>query len=433
MTRLPAPDLQRDAAFADPALPARPAAEAATRPAPVRSELGGRDFEGLGLRFEVHLGDVGVLAGERDWQDFETGAVATLFQTWRWLDAWTRTAGRAHGEVPVIAIGRLPTGAIAMIWPLARSRRLGRPVLTWLGQSHLSYAMPLSAPALQDATTAAEFESVIGHVARIAGADAVYLTDQPVTWDGVNNAVARSGQYASPNDSFKLPLAADFDAQCKALFSSKTRSQLRRKTRRLSDLAPVSIADAGTLEQRLAWLDVFISQKRAQLAEQGAASVFDRPEIQAFYRDLADDQHGRRSALQITALTVGERVAALALAMRHGNRVYMLNTSIASDADLAESSPGKLLIHAHVEACHRAGATVYDFGPGEAAYKTDWHAQAVPLSALVRGVTIPGRAVALALGGALTAKRVIKRTPRLWRAAQAARKMAARRLLSRAT
>lgn len=422
---------------------ARAGASAAPDHAQVRDTpkpLKGRTITGLGLVWDVQLmephrfGDCLGLK-PRDWQAFEAVAGATVFQSWRWLEAWTRFAAAPIGEHPVIAIGRRASGETAVILPLARVEKLGRPVLAWLGASHGNYARPIAAPAVFDGATAADVVAVIDAIAMRAGADAIYLNHQPATWQqsgtSAGNPLAEIRPIAAPNDAYLLTLADAFEPQYNALFSAKTRSQLRRKMRRLGELGAVSLASAATLDERLRLLDVFIDQKRVQLSAQGASSVFDRPEIRAFYRDLADDRNGTRAGLQIMSLSVDTRVAATVLSMRHCDRAYMLNTSFSADADLKDASPGKLLIHAHVADCHASGVRTYDFGPGEAAYKSDWQATAAPLSALVRGVTLTGAAVALALGSGLRAKRIIKRTPKLWRAAQATRRvLAGRRITS---
>jgi CelD/BcsL family acetyltransferase involved in cellulose biosynthesis len=383
--------------------------------------IGGFGFDALGLNFDVETGDG--LTTSADWTAFEREAVATLFQTSAWLSAWTRVAAAAHDETPVIAIGRRSDGRIGMILPLALTRRLGRPTLTWLGQSHLNYAMPLYAADVMARAQPSDMAALIRRIAADVGADAIFLTDQPLSWQGRSNPLAAAAGSGGINDSFSLALDADFDTQYKVLFSSKTRSQLRRKSRRLADIGAVEVGTAATTDERLHLLETFFAMKRGQLAEQGAANPFQVPAIQAFYRDLATHPSTDKAALEITSLAVSGRIAAIALAMRHGDTCYMLNTAFAADEDLRDASPGKLLIHDHVAASHRAGARTYDFGPGDAAYKADWHATTVPLATLTLGITTTGRLIAAALTATHRTKRAIKRSPRLWHAAQTLRRM----------
>lgn len=388
------------------------------------------------LRFEVRaIGAPAAFAEQsgatvEEWQALEARSTGTLFQTWRWLDAWSRTAAASFGEEPVTAVGRLPNGRAVAILPLARVRRFGRPVITWLGQPHSNYGQPLIDTAAAGMLRPEMLSDVAVDIARLVGADAVHLAglpgaDRP---DRDRSAPARARTMATANDAFVLDLATDFSAQYAGLFSSRTRQQLRRKHRRLGELGPLAIRQARTVDDKLAFLDDFFAQKRAQLALQGVASIFDRPAIRAFYRELARPGASALPALDVTALRVGERTAAVVIAMTHRDRLYMLNTSISADADLSESSPGKLLIHAHVEASHRAGVRQYDLGPGSAAYKTDWRPRTLSLGDLVMPVSLPGRAVAAALATKVGAKRIIKRTPLLWQAAQTARRIAARGL-----
>ncbi|MCB1435154.1 MAG: hypothetical protein KDK75_22230, partial [Alphaproteobacteria bacterium] len=47
-----------------------------------------------------------------DWQDFERTAVATLYQTYLWCEAWQQTCGTARGTAPRIAVIREASGEI---------------------------------------------------------------------------------------------------------------------------------------------------------------------------------------------------------------------------------------------------------------------------------------------------------------------------------
>jgi CelD/BcsL family acetyltransferase involved in cellulose biosynthesis len=251
---------------------------------------------------------------------------------------------------------------------------------------------------------------IVHDVARDAGAVAIHLANMPASWRGMANPLASLARHPSANDCFVLPLEPDWAAQHARTFSSKARGVLRRRRRRLEESGGVRIARAETVAERLEWLEAFFRQKREQLSQAGAGNAFDDPAIQAVYRSLA----GRgEDGLDVDALVVGEAVAAVVLSMRHGDCEHMLNTSITTGA-LKEGSPGKLLVHAHVEAAHRSGAALYDLGPGHASYKEEWRSQTMPLVSWLTPTRAAGWPVVAAIGAAGWSKRRIKASPRLW-------------------
>jgi CelD/BcsL family acetyltransferase involved in cellulose biosynthesis len=72
-----------------------------------------------------------------------------------------------------------------------------------------------------------------------------------------------------------------------------------------------------------------------------------------------------------------------------------------------------LLLHWLVAAAHERGVRLFDFGPGDLAYKREWKPQVIPSTATTFPVSLLGlpAGVSLALGTAL--KRKVKRNDRL--------------------
>jgi CelD/BcsL family acetyltransferase involved in cellulose biosynthesis len=360
-----------------------------------------------------------------EWRALEQDGGASLFQSWCWLDPWCRIVAPVAREQPVLVLGRSRSGEVRLILPLSLTRRAGESVLGWLGQSHAGYSLPLIESRTRLDFGQGRIEDLVRWAAREAGAGVIHITNQPLMWDGDVNVHAMSPIQSSANDSYVLPFEHAFEAQYARLFSAKTRSKLRRKARRLADIGPLLIRDVKDPVERQRALGAFFRQKAAQLRGQGVPNVFEGLAIQSFYDALAAPRNGE-AALQLMTLSVGDRIGAVVLSMRHAGTTYILNTSFAKDTDLADASPGQLLIHAHVRACHAAGMAAYDFGPGEAPYKSEWNAKPLALGASTRTVRVRGLALAAALRGATALKRGIKRSPRLWRAAKSARRIFAR-------
>ncbi|MGI8527433.1 MAG: GNAT family N-acetyltransferase [Pseudolabrys sp.] len=313
---------------------------------------------------------------------------------------------------------------LRFILPLALARRSGLTVMTWLAQSHANYGMGLFDRDTLVALDPAQAENLMEEIARHCGADVVHLDNQPMRWAGQPNpfALGRSARLTA-NDTFIVALADDFEAQYRGLFSSRTRSGLKRKQRRFEETGSVSFDPPATREERLGAIEWFIVEKRRSLAEAGQRSVFDRQAIAGLYRHLA----ANAVEFDIDRLAVNGMPVAVALTIRGGGFAYFLNTAFCG-ADFARFSPGALVLHRHVASVHAKGARTFDFGPGALPYKHDWQPETIPLIASSFNVSARGRPLALLLGLGVSTKCAVKRNDRLREMAFAMRRIAGSRI-----
>jgi CelD/BcsL family acetyltransferase involved in cellulose biosynthesis len=373
---------------------------------------------GLGLSVTIAPA-IAPLAAE--WRALEARCSPSLFQSWRWLETWSRTAARHTGERPLFALVSDGGGTVRAALPLAVRSVLGVSVLGWLGQSHASYGMAVMEAEYQKRTTPAEAERLLAMIARSAGAAGLDLTTQPVAWCGQANPFAAISPRPEANDSYILPLEGPPGAVFERRFSARTRSTLRRKERRLGETGRLEIGRANRKGQRFALLEAFFELKARQLADQGTANVFATRALQAFYRALASEEMGPKALLQLSAVSVDGVPAAVLLSARVGAAAYLLNMTV-TPGELKAYSPGALLLAREIAEETGVGMRAYDFGPGESPYKREWGSDPVPLvsSRVALGLrALPIIAVQGALGDA---KRAIKRSPALWRLAQTARR-----------
>ena len=110
---------------------------------------------------------------------------------------------------------------------------------------------------------------------------------------------------------------------------------------------------------------------------------------------------------------VGDRIVATFGALSAGDRLSGLFLSHDCDPEIARSSPGELIVHAMVREAIARGLKTLDLGVGEARYKDDACEAEEELFDSAFAVTPLGGVAALAFKAKQSAKRRIKRSPRL--------------------
>ncbi len=366
-----------------------------------------------------------VQEAEAAWRALEPNAVATAFQSYRWQESWSRTAGAVRGERPVIVVVHDKGGTPQMLLPFASMTFQGATVLGWQGQDHATYAMGLYAPGVAERVGADTLSTLIESIrGRVPEVSALRLTSQPAVWRGVANPFALLGAQEGASRSYQLNLEADFEAQMHARLKKDTRGKLRRASSALATSHGYSADRAGTEAERLALLESFFAQKARQLAERGIPNPFEKPGIAAFYRDLARSVPGSVPLLDCHSLSVDGAVLATATSIDFQDQRHLLTLSLgAGDPALLKHSPGLVLIRHLMATATKDGTAIYDFGAGDGQHKSIWHPEAVELFETHLPLSLRGYAVSLAAASGSAVKRMIKNNQTLWQAAQSARRL----------
>lgn len=348
-----------------------------------------------------------------------------MFQSFRWLDAWARHVSPSRGETPLIVLGTRADGEPEFLLPLAVQSVQGTSVLGWLGQGHATYAMGLYAPGAAELIDAAGLREIIAQAREEAATlSSVQLRSQPVAWRGGVNPFTRLEHQPAANRGHLVPLTPDDTAGVSSRLSRSARSKLRRDGKRLAALPGFAFETAHEPGRRLALLEAFLAQKARQLAERGIPNPFEGREIVAFYRDLATSRPDAPAVLECSALHVGGTVVATATSISFNRCRHLLTLSLGDpEPDVLKLSPGLTLMQMLMEQASRDGMTGYDLGAGDGQHKAVWQPEPVELVDAYVPLTFGGYAVTLTASSGALAKRLIKGNPKLWRAAQQARKL----------
>ncbi|WP_342642396.1 GNAT family N-acetyltransferase [Rhodoligotrophos ferricapiens] len=361
------------------------------------------------LRVTCH-GDIEAL--REIWQDFQGRALGTLYETWEWCRAWQECIGAPSGVVPRIVIGRDSQGGIAFLLPLSVRRRMGMNILTWMTAPTLNYGLGLYDPAFLD-----RHDNDLSHlwpeILNAAGpVDAVHLAAMPAYWDGREHPLHGLFSAQDANCAYVTNLTTDFDGLYAAKRSSASRRSAKKRDARLEREGCVTFGLPETLAETRQIIDALFEQRAGRMGEMGISRGVDAREQQFVYR-FAECSKGGPVRLAPFTLKLDSTPLGIALGGIHGGIYYALILSM-TEGPMRKHSPGDAVLRRSIEACSKAGLRTFDFGAGHSDYKDAWADEAIPLHAIVAPRSLRGLAYALRAKLAISLKRQIKTSPRLW-------------------
>ena len=345
------------------------------------------------------------------WRDLEAQAPCSIYQTRAFVLPWLETLGRKARLSPFFVLARDNDDRPAALLCLGLRRRGPLRVAMWLGGKDSNFNMPLlRRPNLW---SEADLRRLLREAARAcdgAGPDVFELANQPLSWHGVDNPLAKLPNSESPSFAYGAVLLDTVDKLFAAKLSKDARRKLRKKEAKLESLGAVSHRVVSSREEQRNVLETFLAQKVERFRARGIVSEFAAPEMRAFI-EQASAPSG--SGIELHALFAGDRIVAVYGGGAHAGHWSGMFSSFDGDDEIARTSPGDLLLMRIVADCCAAGHRHFDLGIGEAAYKTALCDDAIPLVDVIVPMNLQGRAYAVGARLKLTAKRTIKRNPRL--------------------
>ncbi len=349
------------------------------------------------------------LAG--DWDDLVRAMPRpSPFFLHAWMFEWWRQYGRgAELAVHVAFRGDRLVGAL----PLYTRQRLGLRVTEFVGGTWALLGDVLLGPG-EDAATAA---ALVEH-ARSSGGDFASLFGLT----GSSRLVA-----AMPPGSLRLverleapvmDITAEWEDVYRARFSSKARSQRRRRMRQLEEVGPVEVVVARTRAQLAPALEDAFRVHRQRWQGRRDASGFITPTGLRFHR-AAVLALAELDVPRLTVVRCRGRAIAFALALQLEGATY--GVAMAFDPAYAAFGPGMEAKLASLEAAAADGITRVELLGTMAPHKRRLTDRFEPMyQGIGLARTFRGRVATGAVVGAIHARRRLKRSP------------AARRLYGRA-
>jgi CelD/BcsL family acetyltransferase involved in cellulose biosynthesis len=359
------------------------------------------------------------------WRAFQDEAICSPYQRFDWFHAFAETLAQEQGFVVRVLVLRDEGGHPLMLLPLALRRARAVKLASFIGGKQANFNLPIAASGLSSILGRDELRRLLVEAGRPLGADAFAFLNQPLAWRGEPNALASLGGLPSANEGFKLSLEADAERTLGRTFRGETRKKMRKKLRLLSEIGEVKFRQARRPADVEEILEAFFRQKRRRFQELGIDNPFEGA-MQSFIRraSLAGLDAGR-PAIELYALSVGERIVATFGGTGDAWRLCGMFNSFDNSEDVTRCSPGELLLSHVIRRQCELGRQVFDLGVGEARYKTSLCDEVEELVDVFLPITTRGAIYAALVQHLVVVKRLVKRTPWALRAAAGLRAMKA--------
>lgn len=312
------------------------------------------------LRFELldSFNDVEKIAPE--WQALYEQSGRPLFKSYEEFRIWWLCLGKDENLQLRVAISRKEDGGVAAILPLAIRRRA---ILRILGPAAIDVFDYTDGLAQNRDVIEALWRFLLTH----SPADILVAKDIDEN-DASFETARRLMRLRKTHKNAYIPLEgfssgeAWLQAQRK-----KFRHDIRQKIKRFESLETCRshLLEAGAaVPEKI--IDTIYSQKNAWARARGIESVFLRPAMRNFLKELADDA-ARKKTLHLSWLSCDEKVFACSMAFVHNREFYLYMPTY--DPDFSHCSPGNLLMVGSIKWAIDNGMKTFDLMRGEDAYK----------------------------------------------------------------
>lgn len=305
------------------------------------------------------------------------------YQTQGYVTAWAR----AFGVELSLVVARDAGGRAVALLPLYVRRWGPLRIARFAGEHWTNYQIGAFRPGI--GWTEQDARALLLSAGRQAGADLLAFTRQPERWEGVENPLSPLFGAIHSSPAFATSLGRDPQAWVTAHFSHATQKKLRKKLRKLQDRGPVQHIRARDAEQAGRFLEAMYAHRAAQAEFRGRPDALDDPRARAFLRAASD-----AGALEVSALLVGEQVAAVFCAVASRRRLSGVMVSYDRSPDIATSTPGAALLLEVASEARKRGLESFDLGVGRNRYKSDFCEIEEPLHDAAVGVSWFGRVAA---------------------------------------
>jgi CelD/BcsL family acetyltransferase involved in cellulose biosynthesis len=345
------------------------------------------------------------------WRVLQNNGLATPYQTYDWIRAWSDALSAPLGTRPLIVTGHDKRGRVIALLPLGVRQRRGVTCGLFLGGKHANMNMGVFELQAMGGLSADDLEFMLRNVAERHGIDLFHFENQPRIWLGRDNPMVKLPHQSSSSSAWKTTLVSDGEEMIRGLMSSESRKKLRHKEKKLAESGSVSVLEARDMSEAEAVLSAFYAQKAARFRAMGIADPFADSHVRAFLNAAATGgiTEGKQS-VSLFAMRVGERIVSVFGGAMHQGRFTGMFTSFDGDPAVARYSPGDLLLLHLVKMMCARGLSSFDLGTGDASYKTDYCKTEEPLFDSFLPMTLTGRIAAGGLRSAFALKSVMKKS-----------------------
>ena len=320
--------------------------------------------------------------------ELERVGATTAFQRLLWLRLWQQELAPSRAATLMFVLVAEPSGQPLMLLPLCQRRHGLLRVIEAADLGVGDYTAPVLAPHFHPSPE--EWQLLWARICAVLPRHHVLrLTKIPREFHGRPNPLAWI-KGARPLDlkAYGLPIYRPWEACAAAAISSKVRSNLRRRGRRLKEQGAVRFYVAERDDEAEALFATLVAQRVARFKSLGKREPLEDPAFQAFYAAVA--REGTRAGFaRIAALEVKGEVVASVLGLIHAGAFHVILPTFAGEP-WSRFSPGLLLMEHTMEWAAENGLTYFDFTIGDERYKQDLGGSPCQLVEVVRAGSLPG-------------------------------------------
>lgn len=310
-----------------------------------------------------------------------------IFQTREFIEAWFASYGAEPRFSAYFVTVRDAGGEPVLMLPLSIERRKGVNVLSFIDQGQADYNAPIlfdAAPAWSEEGVRALWSAILARLPRV---DVVLLEKMPERVGTLVNPLGLLADGVDVASAHGNRLNWSWAEVEKGLNSPK---EIRKKERQLARaLAPGELVIAETPEQRDRLIAALVEQKQRRYEETRVPGFAENPASLVFLK-TATEVFARSGNLSLSALTVGDDVAAVQWGLVYDKTFYALWTSFA-EGQLASFSCGRILNYHLIKGAHEQQLDYFDQGFGDEPYKLINTDTTVVLHRAEMGVTPAGK------------------------------------------
>ncbi len=348
------------------------------------------------------------------WSELESICPASVYQSRRFLLPWLATHGAAKKITPMIVVARDTTGSPVALLPFGVQRSGAVQIAGFLGGADSNANVGLFRPDIH--FSADDLLSLLRAAARKAPRqpDLFVLVNQPDRFAGGKNPLNIFPHQPSASFCHSGRLETDPQAFFARQLSRETAKKLRKKRKRLEAMGRLAYVRPQSGAEVAHGLDAFFALKLARFRQQHIVSDFEHPQARSYLERACCPRPDRAAAIDLHLLQLDERIIAIFAGSVHRGHLHLMFNAFDTDAEIAKSSPGELLLQTLLEQACSDGVASFDLGIGEARYKDTWCEHAEPMFDSVLAISALGHAYSAAESTRRRLKRVLKQNRWLW-------------------
>ncbi len=318
-----------------------------------------------------------LLTGTSD--PFFTLAEATnrnIFLGSRFLDAVQHHLLSAPDSLALVGVVDRAGEPIAL-FPFIRRRKFGVVVLEGLDLGITDYFAPAFFPA--EPLSAKETASLWrASVKAVPGIHAVSFKKTPRLLFGLPHALT-GADFLKPMGASATTLSLRHpDGSSLDVDRVSVAREVRRKSKKLTQLGPVTFSEAKTNDEVDAAMETLVAFRRARFSDLGRRDAMLDPHIVSFYRSLAD-RNVENPPARLLTLRTGDRPVAIVYGFTCNDVFTLIAPAISDCKETQSGSPGLVAIYTTLRWCADEGYRVFDLSVGSLSYKSRFDAETFEL------------------------------------------------------